>query len=75
MNTQEFMEIARKALCCVPVYHAGPQQVQLFLNVNGEPCSFIYDEEMINSKDIDEIMSIIDDDLFLVANRKGGIRK
>ena len=72
MNTQEFMKIAREKLCCTSVYHAGPQQVQLFLNIKGKPCSFVYDEEMINSKDIDEIMSIIDDDLFLAADRIGG---
>lgn len=72
MDRHEFIEIARKALCCNIIYHPETQQLQLFLNVNDKPCNFVYDEQMIKNNDIDTIMNIIDDDLWTFAYRHTG---
>lgn len=69
MIDHEKIEIIEKFLPCVIVYHPGPMQIQLFINVNNVPVNFVYDEEYINSHNIEDIMSRIDDDLFLAGNR------
>lgn len=65
----EKIELIEKCLPCRIIYHPGPMQIELSINVNNTPVKFVYDEEYINSHDFEDIMSRIDDDLFLAGNR------
>ena len=65
----EKLEKIEKFLPCNIIYYPGPMQIELFINVNNTPVKFVYDEEYINSHDIEDIMLRINDDLFLAGNR------
>lgn len=70
MTHEEFKNNLSKMNMCFTVYYPQWKQFVLCMHINDRPAQFVYDEERINELSWEEFMCILDDDMFLFANRR-----
>lgn len=70
MSHEEFKDNLKKMNMCFTVYYPQEKQFVLCMNINNRDAIFVYDEERINKLSWEEFMCILDDDMFLFANRR-----
>ena len=70
MTGSEFSDIMRNYWHMPTIYHAREDQYQVFI-VSDNTHFFIYDGEDVRKWDWDDVISIIEGDLFLYNERRG----
>lgn len=70
MKHEEFKHNIIKLGICNTTYYPIEGQYVLCMNINNQPARFVYDEERIKELSWEKFMCILDDDMFLVANRR-----
>ena len=71
MDIQSFCSEIEKLYNAWIIYHAGPDQVEIDFSLVNQNIMLIYDGEQIRNTDFDDMILIIEDDIWS-ATHKGG---
>lgn len=72
MDIQAFCSELKKIYNAWIIYHAGPDQVEIDFNLCNQNIMLIYDGEQIKNTDFDDMILIIEDDIWSAENRLKG---
>lgn len=72
MDIQTFSSKIKKIYNAFIIYHAGPDQVEIDFSLVNQNISLVYDGEQIRNTDIDDMILIIEDDIWMATHRGGG---
>ena len=70
MDIQSFCSEIKKLYNAWIIYHAGPDQVEIDFSLVNQNIMLIYDGEQIRNTDFDDMILIIEDDIWRATNRK-----
>ena len=72
MDIQLFCSELKKLYNAWIIYHAGPDQVEIDFNLCNQNIMLIYDGEQIRNTDFDDMILIIEDDIWSAENKLKG---
>lgn len=72
MDIQTFCSELKKIYNAWIIYHAGPDQVEIYFNLCNQNIMLIYDGEQIRNTDFDDMIIIIEDDIWSAENKLKG---
>lgn len=72
MDIQQFCSELKKLYNAWIIYHAGPDQVEIYFHLVNQDIMLIYDGEQIRNTDFDDMILIIEDDIWSAENKLKG---
>ena len=69
MDIQQFCSELKKLYNAWIIYHAGPDQVEIDFTLVNQEIKLIYDGEQIRTTDFDDMILIIEDDIWSAENK------
>lgn len=71
MDIQQFCSEIKKLYNAWIIYHTGPDQVEIDFILCNQNIRLIYDGEQIRNTDIDDMILIIEDDIWSATQKRG----
>lgn len=70
MDIQTFCSEIKKIYNAWIIYHAGPDQLEIDFSLVNQNIMLIYDGEQIRNTDFDDMILIIEDDIWRATNNE-----